>query len=64
MMTVAEHFRDQGGTCWCWPIPSPVSPRRRASLAAAAAEPFGPSGFPASMAQMIMALAERAGPRR
>ncbi len=45
-----------------WPTASPVSPKRSRDVAAAMGEPFGPSGFPASMAQMVMALAERAGP--
>jgi flagellum-specific ATP synthase len=45
MMTVAEHFRDEGEMCWFWPIPSPVLPRRKASWPPQRAEPFGPSGF-------------------
>jgi flagellum-specific ATP synthase len=62
MMTVAEHFRDQGKNVLVLADSITRFAEAQSELAAAAAEPFGPSGFPASMAQMIMALAERAGP--
>jgi flagellum-specific ATP synthase len=61
MITVAEHFRDGAAR----PVLADSITRfaeAQGELAAAAGEPFGPSGFPASMAQMMMSLAERAGP--
>jgi flagellum-specific ATP synthase len=62
MMAVAEHFRDEGRHVLVLADSITRFAEAQSELAAAAGEPFGPSGFPASMAQMIMALAERAGP--
>jgi flagellum-specific ATP synthase len=62
MMTVAEHFRDAGRHVLVLADSITRFAEAQSELAAAAGEAFGPSGFPASMAQMAMALAERAGP--
>lgn len=62
MMSVAEHFRDAGRHVLVLADSITRFAEAQGELAAAAGEPFGPSGFPASMAQMVMALAERAGP--
>lgn len=62
MMAVAEYFRDQGHHVLL--LTDSITRFAEASrdVAAAMGEPFGPTGYPASMAQMVMALAERAGP--
>jgi flagellum-specific ATP synthase len=62
MMAVAEHFRDEGRHVLLLTDSITRFAEAQAEIAAAAGEPFGPSGFPASMAQMVMSLAERAGP--
>jgi flagellum-specific ATP synthase len=62
MMTVAEYFRDRGLHVLVLADSITRFAEAQREVAAAAGEPFGPSGFPASMAQMAMALAERAGP--
>jgi flagellum-specific ATP synthase len=62
MMTVAEHFRDRGRQVLLLADSITRFAEAQREVAAAAGEPFGPMGFPASMAQMLMALAERAGP--
>ncbi len=61
MMTVAEYFRDKGLSVLVLADSITRFVEAQAELAAAAGEPFGPSGFPASMAQMTMSLVERAG---
>lgn len=62
MLSVAEHFRDAGKHVLVLADSITRFAEAQTELAAAAGEPFGPSGLPASMAQMVMALAERAGP--
>lgn len=62
MMAVAEYFRDQGLNVLVLADSITRFAEAQRDVAAAAGEPFGPNGFPASMAQTIMALAERAGP--
>ncbi|KPQ17967.1 MAG: flagellar protein export ATPase FliI [Rhodobacteraceae bacterium HLUCCO18] len=62
MMSVAEYFRDTGHHVLVLADSITRFAEAQSELAAAAGEPFGPSGFPASMAQMVMSLAERAGP--
>jgi flagellum-specific ATP synthase len=62
MMAVAEYFRDQGKHVLVLADSITRFAEAQRDVAAAVGEPFGPSGFPASMAQMVMALAERAGP--
>src|SRR6056297_2473835 len=62
MMSVAEHFRDTGRHVLVLADSITRFAEAQSELAAVAGEPFGPSGFPASMAQMVMSLAERAGP--
>jgi flagellum-specific ATP synthase len=62
MMTIAEHFRDEGAHVLVLADSITRFAEAQSELAATAGEPFGPNGFPASMAQMIMSLAERAGP--
>ncbi|GAA5074928.1 FliI/YscN family ATPase [Roseibacterium beibuensis] len=62
MMAVAEYFRDQGQQVLVLADSITRFAEAQREVAAAAGEPFGPGGFPASMAQMVMALAERAGP--
>lgn len=62
MMAVAEYFRDQGRNVLVLADSITRFAEAQRDVAAAAGEPFGPGGFPASMAQTIMALAERAGP--
>ncbi len=62
MMAVAEYFRDQGRNVLLLADSITRFAEAQRDVAAAAGEPFGPSGFPASMAQSIMGLAERAGP--
>lgn len=62
MMAVAEYFRDQGRNVLVLADSITRFAEAQRDVAAAAGEPFGPNGFPASMAQNIMALAERAGP--
>ncbi|MHA7887313.1 FliI/YscN family ATPase [Roseicyclus sp.] len=62
MMTVAEHFRDRGRQVLLLADSITRFAEAQREVAAAAGDPFGPSGFPASMAQTVMALAERAGP--
>ncbi|ABD57116.1 FliI/YscN family ATPase [Jannaschia sp. CCS1] len=62
MMAVAEFFRNQGRNVIVLADSITRFAEAQRDVAAAAGEPFGPSGFPASMAQTIMALAERAGP--
>jgi len=62
MMATAEYFRDQGAHVAVLADSITRFAEAQRDVAAAAGEPFGPGGFPASMAQMVMALAERAGP--
>lgn len=62
MMAVAEYFRDQGAHVLVLADSITRFAEAQREVAAAAEEPFGPTGFPASMSQMIMGLAERAGP--
>ena len=62
MMAVAEYFRDQGQHVLLLADSITRFAEAQRDVAAAAGEAFGPSGFPASMAQRVMALAERAGP--
>lgn len=62
MMTIAEHFRDGGAHVLVLADSITRFAEAQSELAATAGEPFGPNGFPASMAQLIMSLAERAGP--
>jgi flagellum-specific ATP synthase len=62
MMAVAEYFRDRGQHVLVLADSITRFAEAQRDVAAAVGEPFGPSGFPASMAQMAMALAERAGP--
>ncbi len=62
MMAVAEYFRDQGAHVLVLADSITRFAEAQREVAAAAGEPFGPGGFPASMAHMVMALAERAGP--
>ncbi|MEX3017516.1 FliI/YscN family ATPase [Gymnodinialimonas hymeniacidonis] len=62
MMAVAEYFRDQGRNVLLLADSITRFAEAQRDVAAAAGEPFGPSGFPASMAQSVMGLAERAGP--
>ena len=61
-MAVAEYFRDQGKNVLVLADFITRFAEAQRDVAAAAGEPFGPGGFPASMAQSIMALTERAGP--
>ena len=62
MMAVAEYFRDQGQHVLLLADSITRFAEAQRDVAAAAGEAFGPSGFPASMAQRVMALAERAWP--
>jgi len=62
MMAVAEYFRDQGQHVLLLADSITRFAEAQREVAAAAGEAFGPNGFPASMAQRAMALAERAGP--
>ncbi len=62
MMAVAEYFRDQGKHVLVLADSITRFAEAHREVAAAAGEPFGPNGFPASMAQSVMGLAERAGP--
>jgi len=62
MMAVAEFFRDRGQHVLLLADSITRFAEAQREVAAAAGEPFGPGGFPASMAQMLMGLAERAGP--
>lgn len=62
MMAVAEYFRDRGQQVLLLADSITRFAEAQRDVAAAVGEPFGPNGFPASMAQMVMALAERAGP--
>jgi flagellum-specific ATP synthase len=62
VMAVAEHFRDEGRHVLLLVDSVTRFAEAQGELAAAAGEPFGPGGVPASMAQMAMSLAERAGP--
>lgn len=62
MMAVAEYFRDQGHHVLVLADSITRFAEAQRDIAAAMGEPFGPSGYPASMAQMVMALTERAGP--
>jgi flagellum-specific ATP synthase len=62
MMAVAEYFRDQGKNVVLLADSITRFVEAQREVAAAAGEAFGPSGFPASMAQRVMALTERAGP--
>ncbi len=61
-MAVAEYFRDLGKNVLVLADSITRFAEALRDVAAAAGEPFGPGGFPASMAQTIMALTERAGP--
>ncbi len=61
-MAVAEYFRDQGRNVLVLADSITRFAEAQRDVAAAGGEPFGPNGFPASMAQSIMALTERAGP--
>jgi flagellum-specific ATP synthase len=62
MMAVAEYFRDQGLHVLLLADSITRFAEAQREVAAAAGAAFGPTGFPATMAQRIMALAERAGP--
>jgi flagellum-specific ATP synthase len=62
MMAVAEYFRDQGRHVLLLADSITRFAEAQREVAAAAGEAFGPSGFPASMPQRVMALTERAGP--
>lgn len=62
MMAVAEYFRDRGRQVLVLADSITRFAEAQREIAIAAGEPFGPAGFPASMAQMAMGLAERAGP--
>lgn len=62
MMAVAEHFRDEGRNVLLLSDSITRFVEAQAEVAAAAGEAFSPNGFPASMAQTAMSLAERAGP--
>ena len=64
MMAVAEYFRDRGQQVLLLADSITRFVEAQRDIAAAMGEPFGPDGFPASMAQNVMALAERAGPGR
>ena len=57
MMAVAEYFRDQGQHVLLLADSITRFAEAQRDVAAAAGEAFGPSGFPASMAQRVMALA-------
>jgi flagellum-specific ATP synthase len=62
MMAVAEFFRDQGKSVLLLADSITRFAEAQRDVASVVGEPFGPSGFPASMVQSIMGLAERAGP--
>lgn len=62
MMAVAEYFRDRGQHVLLLADSITRFAEAQREVAAAGGEAFGPHGFPASMAQRVMALAERAGP--
>lgn len=62
MMAVAEYFRDQGLHVLLLVDSITRFAEAQREVAAAMGEAFGPNGFPASMSQRVMALAERAGP--
>jgi flagellum-specific ATP synthase len=62
MMATAEYFRDRGAQVLVLADSITRFAEAQREVAAAVGEPFGPGGFPASMAQMVMALSERAGP--
>jgi flagellum-specific ATP synthase len=62
MMAVAEYFRDRGQQVLLLADSITRFVEAQRDIAAAMGEPFGPDGFPASMAQAVMGLAERAGP--
>lgn len=61
-MTVAEHFRDRGLHVLLIVDSITRFAEAHRDIALAAGELAGSGGFPASMPQQIMALAERAGP--
>ncbi len=61
-MTVAEHFRDRGLHVLLIVDSITRFAEAHRDIALASGEAVGPGGFPASMPQQIMALAERAGP--
>ncbi len=61
-IAVAEHFRDEGRHVLLLTDSITRYAEAQSEIAAAGGEPFGPHGFPASMAQSLMALSERAGP--
>lgn len=61
-MTVAEHFRDQGQHVLLLVDSVTRFAEAHREVALAAGEEAGLRGFPPSVAHMIMALAERAGP--
>jgi len=62
MMATAEYFRDRGARVLVLADSITRFAEAQREIALAAGEPLGPGGFPASMAQMVMALVERAGP--
>lgn len=62
MMAVAEYFRDRGQQVLVLADSITRFAEAQRDVAAMVGEPFGPSGYSASMTQMVMALAERAGP--
>ncbi|MEM7722216.1 MAG: FliI/YscN family ATPase [Pseudomonadota bacterium] len=62
MMAVAEYFRDRGAHVLVLADSITRFAEAQRDVAAAVGEPFGPEGFPASMAQSVMSLVERAGP--
>lgn len=61
-MTVAEHFRDRGLHVLLIVDSITRFAEAHRDIALAAGETAGAGGFPASMPQQVMALAERAGP--
>ncbi len=61
-MTVAEHFRDAGAQVLLLVDSVTRFAEAHREVALAAGEPMGPGGFPPSLGQAVMALAERAGP--
>ncbi len=62
MMAVAEYFRDEGAHVLVLADSITRVAEAQREVAVAAGEPLGLGGFPASMAQTIMGLCERAGP--
>ena len=61
-MAIAEHFRDQGAQVLLFADSVTRFAEAHRDIAFAAGEPASVRGHPASAAQLIMSLAERAGP--